>query len=548
MKQVRNLELMAISETPINVTSSDVSRSVVIRGALWSSTQTVANKAFSLLAMLFLAYLLPPEQYGLASVAVSIGATLIIAPPFAMTDVLLARSGEFGSLRIAATRLALISGIAIGLVIMIAAAICWVIFARADIACLLACVALRPVGDALMIVPMSQLRIQLRFRELSIVDTGCNLASTLLGIGLAWIGGGAIAIVFPPIAAVFMRWIAYRTLTVTLDQTPSGAFNSSTPVARSAFGVRRQFAVASLGQYITNLVAVMEPLALTAFASTISQGYFSLASQIASQTNYLLASQLGMVLQPALARLNPDPARQAGALNRAVHGIALISIPASIMQVALAPSGFHVFLGEKWNFAIAPFMALSFAQIGAFLAVPALALLKAQGRFWTNLLWQAGHAIAAFALFSMTLRVDGLALCEIFNNLGVPCSHDNSECLVVACGSAVIWSISAPIGMSLALEGQVGEVLKLLRALLGVVVASSGVGFFVYSAVAAIDPMNRFPSWAQATLVIFAGATGLAASIVLSASVSRQGREYMRYARAFAVRRWRQVGLVTPPL
>jgi hypothetical protein len=148
----------------------------------------------------------------------------------------------------------------------------------------------------------------------------------------------------------------------------------------------------------------------------------------------------------------------------------------------------------------------------------------------------------------MTLRVDGLALCEIFNNLGVPCSHDNSECLAVACGSAVIWSISAPIGMSLALEGQVGEVLKLLRALLGVIVTGSGVGFIVYSAVAAIDPMNGFPSWAQATFVVFAGATGLAASIVLSASVSRQGREYMRYARALAVRRWRQVGLVTPPL
>jgi O-antigen/teichoic acid export membrane protein len=538
-EQARKLELTAVSETPANGTNPDVSRSVVVRGALWSSTQTVANKAFSLLAMLILAHLLPPEQYGVASVAVSIGATLIILPPFAMTDVLLARSGEFDSLRIAATRLALISGIAIGFAILMAAAICWVIFARADIACLLICVALRPVGDALMIVPMSQLRIQLRFRELSIADTGCNLASTFLGIGLAWIGAGAIAIVFPPIAAVFMRCIAYRTLTVALDRNLSGALKSSTPASRLAFGLRRQFAVASLGQYVTNLVAVTEPLALTAFASTISQGYFSLASQIASQTNYLLASQLGMVLQPALARLNPDPARQAGALTRAVHGIALISIPASIMQVALAPRGFHVFLGEKWNFAIAPFMALSVAQIGAFLAVPALALLKAQGRFWTNLVWQAAHAIAAFALFTMALKVEGLGLCEVFNNLGIPCSHDNSECLIVACGSALIWSISAPIGMSLALEGQVGEVLKLLRALLGVVVTSSVVGFFVYSTVAAVDPTNRFPSWAQAASVIIAGATGLAASILLSAVVSRQGREYIKYAWALTVTRWR---------
>jgi ElaB/YqjD/DUF883 family membrane-anchored ribosome-binding protein len=35
------------------------------------------------------------------------------------------------------------------------------------------------------------------------------------------------------------------------------------------------------------------------------------------------------------------------------------------------------------------------------------------------------------------------------------------------------------------------------------------------------------------------GATGLAASILLSASVSRQGREYMRYALALTVTRWR---------
>jgi hypothetical protein len=276
---------------------------------------------------------------------------------------------------------------------------------------------------------------------------------------------------------------------------------------------------------VSNVVVVTEPLALAAFASATAQGFFALASQIASQTNFLLASQLGMVLQPALAKLNGTEERQSHALCRAVFGIALVSVPASVMQVALAAPAFEAFLGEKWAFAIGPFMALSVAQIGVCLAIPTQALLKAQGRFFAILVWQVLQAVASFILYSLALGSGQSGLCDLVQRWGIPCSPESSECLIVACGSAVVWSLSAPAGLLLTLNRRIPEALALLWQLAGLVAVSSAVGLAVHAAVDALRSPGRSGGWSEALLVLVAGAFGWIASVALGAASTRQGRE-----------------------
>lgn len=67
-------------------------------GSAWTTAQTVVNKAITVIAMLLLARLLSPGEFGLANLAASIGAFAFVFAPFVMGDVLLAEQKRFDEL------------------------------------------------------------------------------------------------------------------------------------------------------------------------------------------------------------------------------------------------------------------------------------------------------------------------------------------------------------------------------------------------------------------------------------------------------------------
>jgi O-antigen/teichoic acid export membrane protein len=509
-------------------------RSAVIRGTIWSTAQTVMSKGVSLAATVVLARLLVADDYGAANVAVSIGAALIMLPPFAMTDVLVADPEGFGRARRVAHRHSISAGVALAVVILVSAVLVGGPLGRPEVGALLLLVALRPVGDSIMIVPMSQLRIEMRFKEIAIVDSIASVLTSIGAVALAWLDLGPVALVAPPIVALFVRSVGYRQC---LRSTGAGVSAPEMGVSRR---IAREFRRAALGQYLNNFVVVAEPMVLACFASTTSQGYFALAFMLASQTNYLIASQIGLVLQPVFAKLNHDADRQFVAFIRSVRTISVVAIPACLVQIACAEIAIPIVVGDKWKPAIFPFIALCVAQIGVFIVGPTVALLKARGNFGVVLLWQFSHAAVATI---------GLPLAAIGGPRWLPMVLGGSQrgegqpdptVMAVCVASAAIWIASAAFGVYLASARSFSLTLntgaRLAAVSAAALIPSLAVRALLPSIVGKADQ-----AWiVQFAIVAAASLAGLAVAIVLAAQTSSEGRSWSRRSVQRLLAGWRQ--------
>ena len=411
-------------------------------GSAWTTAQTVVNKFVTVFAMLLLARFLSPAEFGIANLAASIGAFVFVFAPFVMGDVLLSRPERFD--RIAGTANAVAWGAGILLFGLLASAAIPIerISGKEGLALLVFIAALRPLADAVLVTPNSRMRIDLAYRRIAMIDGGVILASTVAGVVMAWLGAGPMSITLPPIAVLAVRGFFYWR--AVKGRVPLGVDRGQVaPVARA-------FAMAALGQYLNNVLLILEVLVLGWFASEAEIGLFGLAFQLAIQANMVIASQLGAVLQPIFGHIQDDPGRQVGGFLRATRLLSSVAVPLSLMQAALAVPAFAVLFEAKWTGSVAIFAALSVGQAFMFVSAPSIALLKAQGRFRAYFAWQAAQLVAAVTVFVLAVKRGGPLATEAAAALGLPVDPAASRALALGIASALVWALSCPVAVWLA--------------------------------------------------------------------------------------------------
>jgi O-antigen/teichoic acid export membrane protein len=412
---------------------------LAVSGSVWTTLQTFGNKIAAVAAIYVLSRLLAPGDFGLANFAASIGAFAFMFPPYVMGDVLISAPARFRDRSGAALIVVAYSGVALAALVSLLAWPIELITGKAGLCVLLLVVAVRPLGDAFMIVPMARLRLDLAFRRIATIDGLVVLAATLSSIVLAIIGFGPVAIILPPIATLVAKgvfyWISVR------DEVPLHA------VTREVRPLRREFLIAGVGQYLNNIVAIVEVLVLGYFATDAELGYFAFAFQLAIQVNAVIAGQLGSVLQPIFGRLHDDPSRQVAAFMRATRFLAAFAVPLSMIQAAVALPLFVAVFGEKWMPAVPAFCALSLAQGVMFAGAPAVAMLKAQGSFRAYLWLQAGQLAASLALFVSSLLWGIDLFVSLGEAVGLPMPQGAGPPFAIAMASALVWSLFLPFAV-----------------------------------------------------------------------------------------------------
>ena len=185
-----------------------------LRGSVALSLQWMLNKLCTAGSTIVIAHFLSPSEYGVARTALSVVVFLAL-PPLVMGDVLVSRSRRSDYWAGAARRLSL--WIAAGSTTLTLATIPVVLLAIDTVdpmwlGALLAVLAIRPLLQALRVVPMSQLRHDLRFRLIAIIDGIIQLGATVTSVVLAAAGAGPAAIVIPQVlreaaaAALYLRF------------------------------------------------------------------------------------------------------------------------------------------------------------------------------------------------------------------------------------------------------------------------------------------------------------------------------------------------------
>ena len=391
-----------------------------LRGSFLISAQWFLNKIATAAAMLLIAYFLSPDEYGLAATALAIAGFLCIMPPKIMGDVLIAHPRHFKLLVPTVRRLAWCVGLASTSVTLISIPLVLQLYESYPpvwLAGLLALLAFGPLFNALLVVPVSNLRHTFEFRRIAIVDGVVQFVATMLSVGLAAGGGRAISLVLPQVLNQATRALCYMRM-----GTVRTARRFHRKIARL---LMRNYLVLAGAAYAHSTLVRMEIVILGYLAGGYQAGLFGFAFMLAVQGNRIILAPIEVVLQPVLGRLQKDPAKQSEGVLRALRMLGAVCIPFSLLQIVLAEPFFRLLLPEKWQPAVPVFQVLSLMQVFYFAVAPSMSCLKAQRRFGLIFIWQGVQLILSLPVYWFAVRQGGA--------------------LGVAIASALSWAISAPI-------------------------------------------------------------------------------------------------------
>jgi O-antigen/teichoic acid export membrane protein len=408
-------------------------------GTGFTSTQALLNKIATMVSMWVIALRLTPDEFGMAALTLAVGVFLVFLPPLTVGDVLVTHRRRFLLVSRIASRLAMQVGVATTVFIIIAAPlVAWIYdkYPAGVLVGLLFVVAFRPWGDGLCTLPLSKLRLDFRYRSIAFIDGSIQFIATIVTVSLAFMGFGALALVLPQIIAVFCKAAFYRSSARSSCETDSTKHSYvTTPwiATRAQRQIRRDFFFAATAQYVHNILVLLPVLILGYFSTEEQTGLYAFAFTLSAQANGLIASQLGMVLQPIFGRLSNEVERQIAAFLRVIRTIGSLAVPLTLLQAALAAPLFGLIFESKWDAAIQLFSVLSIMEGFYFATAPTMSLLRAQRRFKTYFVWQASQFVLSVVAYSMAA------------------SHYGA--IGVAVCAAVLWGIGLPIAVSLCIRG-----------------------------------------------------------------------------------------------
>lgn len=406
-------------------------------GTGWTAVQGVLNKVATMVATFIVAKYLSPDDFAMSALALGLGGFLVLLPPAVMSDVLITYERQFKIVAPICRQISTIAAVAAVLTILLAIPVFvgWYSkFPGGTLTALLMVYAIRPVGEGFSSIPLSELRQGLRYKSVAIIDGGVQLCATLLTVVMAIAGAGALALVMPQAVVPVVKAILYRTSASRYRLKDDPTRESSR--ARQQLWRKRltaQFVIASSAQYIHTLIGNSPILVLGLLSTQLNTGFYTFSFYLAVQVVVVISYQLSMVLQPIFVKLAMEPVRQASAYLRVLRAVAVVAVPLSLLQAALAEPIFLLFFEAKWTGAIPVFAFLSIGQAFYFAVAPTMGLLRAKRQFKKLLVWQLIQLAASVLLYSLAASAT--------NASGV------------AAVDTGIWAISAIAGGALALQG-----------------------------------------------------------------------------------------------
>jgi PST family polysaccharide transporter len=230
------------------------------------------------------------------------------------------------------------------------------------------------------------------------VSLGEAVAAIALSIGFAALGLGPYSLVLPaPIAAaarVAALWLIARP---RIGSGGRRRWRLLLPAASASLGTRLLTIVMGQADYVVLGLVVRE----------VEVGIYYFAYRLAIQSLRMIAGSLSAVLFPALVRYRDDPLRQMQAALVASQVLAVVVMPACLLQAALAGPALELFFAAKWQGAepIIQLLSIGFAFDASSWA--AGALLSARGEFGRGFTYMRRAATVFFAAITLGALAHG---------------------------------------------------------------------------------------------------------------------------------------------
>ena len=193
---------------------------------------------------------------------------------------------------------------------------------------------------------------RMAFKTLSAIDAvSFAVGYGAVGIGLAWAGAGVWALVIAQ-----MGQFAVRSVLTLIAQPHTVSRRLDFQALKDLLGYGTGHCLAELG----NFAALQgDNVVVGRWMGAAALGVYTRAYTFLAQPARLIGIVIDRVLFPAMANVQDELVRVRRAFHRGLAGMALLTIPVSIIVVVLAPEIVLAILGKKWVDMIGPFQILA---------------------------------------------------------------------------------------------------------------------------------------------------------------------------------------------
>ena len=313
-------------------------KSLLLRGALWTGSAKILVSIIGLVSTVILARLLLPEDFGLVAIASALAMMIATITELSLSQALVQHDDPTEEHYHSAFTLNLLRGIVLALFI---AVISWptaALYGDSRLTPVILMLALGALVGGVANPKLAHLERRLEFRQFMILSLAEKSAGFVVAI--------SIALAFQSYWALVLGQLA--------SQVGRSAASFFVTPYRPAFTIRHwrdlfSFSIwLTLGQAVQAINWRSDPLVLGFFLPTRVLGYFSMGGRIAGMALSDVLHPIAQILFPAFAQLKNDPNRMRAAYVRAHGVVIMIALPLGLGLASIAQPLVALLLGQNW--------------------------------------------------------------------------------------------------------------------------------------------------------------------------------------------------------
>jgi O-antigen/teichoic acid export membrane protein len=342
----------------------------VAHGAAWLGVSQVFTQVFQLVAIVFLARLLLPDDFGVTAMAAIITSLVSEVLSLGFNRAIIQRKEVTPSHLSTAFWLQWVMGIFLCGVTVAVSPLVASFFNNEMVGPVLAVSSISFVIAPLGAVHGAIQRKKLEFLQFSISGIGSSFAYLAVAVSMAFTGFGVWSIVVGGLASAFsqviIRWILCRW-------RPSFTFS------RSDFRDMWSFGASVTGISIIQFInRRLDYLIIGRFLSAADVGFYNLGRRTLNypvEGLHLIISRVGL---PAFSQVQDEEVRLRRGFLKSIQWVSIIGLPMFTGMAIIAPELVRVAFGEQWTRAILPMQLLCAASAASLLSetVPSLVFSK----------------------------------------------------------------------------------------------------------------------------------------------------------------------------
>ncbi|HEY2679111.1 MAG TPA: oligosaccharide flippase family protein [Steroidobacteraceae bacterium] len=341
---------------------------------MWMLTNTFVTKVLSLVAQIAMGWFLSDRDFGVYAIAVSISTVASLLRDGGLSRLLIKRGAEFDQLQGPVFWMMLAFNSFAALLLVAIAPMAARFYAEPQLQGLLLLVALYLPLLAPGSVLAAKASLDLKYREIGVIQLGSCLLRYLGMVALAKLGFGAKSFLLPVMAVALYEWLSFWLVSKSKPWRCGPGF-------RSWPGLFQQTKWVLLGTFAVGLINYGVYFVIGKLVAQEVVGIYFFAFQIVLQVGVLLSNNLYQVLFPAFVRIAQDKERSRAALERSINIVMLAATWLSMILVPLfAPIEALIWHG-KWASSTASVQILSITYPPSVALSVVMAIQSARGQF-----------------------------------------------------------------------------------------------------------------------------------------------------------------------